>query len=50
LDLKFRKKLLKWYILSIALCGAETCRFRAVDEKNLESFEMWSWRRMEKII
>jgi hypothetical protein len=22
---------------------------RAVDQKHLESFEMWSWRRMEKI-
>jgi hypothetical protein len=24
-------------------------RFRAVDEKHRESFEMWCWRRMEKI-
>jgi hypothetical protein len=23
--------------------------FRAVDQKRLESFEMWCWRRMEKI-
>jgi len=23
--------------------------FRAVDQKHLESFEMWCWRRMEKI-
>ena len=23
---------------------------RAVDQKHLESFEMWCWRRMEKII
>ena len=49
LDLKLRKKLLKCYIWSIALYGAETLTIRAVDQKHLESFEMWCWRRMEKI-
>jgi len=39
----------KCYIWSIALNGAETWTLRAVDQKNLESFEMWCWRRMEKI-
>jgi hypothetical protein len=34
---------------SIALYGAETWTLRKVDQKSLESFEMWSWRRMEKI-
>jgi hypothetical protein len=34
---------------SIALYGAETWTLRAVDQKRLESFEMWCWRRMEKI-
>jgi hypothetical protein len=29
--------------------GAETWTLRAVDQKHLESFEMWCWRRMEKI-
>ena len=29
--------------------GAETWTLRAVDQKHLESFEMWYWRRMEKI-
>ena len=32
----------------IALYGAETWTLRAVDQKHLESFEMWCWRRMEK--
>ena len=45
-----RKKLAKCYIWSIALYGAETWTIRAVDQKILESFEMWCWRRMEKII
>jgi len=39
----------KCYILSIALYGAETWTLRAVDQKHLESSEMWCWRRMEKI-
>jgi hypothetical protein len=49
LDLNLRKKLLKCYIWSIALYGAETLTPRKVDQKYLESFEMWCWRRMEKI-
>ena len=49
LDLELRKKLVKCYIWSIALYGAETWTLRAVDQKHLESFEMWCWRRMEKI-
>jgi hypothetical protein len=44
-----RKKLVKCYILSIALYGAETWTLRAVYQKHLESFEMCCWRRMEKI-
>ena len=44
-----RKELIKCYIWSIALYGAETWTVRAVDKKHLESFEIWYWRRMEKI-
>ena len=33
----------------MALYGAETWTLRTVDQKYLESFEMWCWRRMEKI-
>jgi hypothetical protein len=39
----------KCYICSMALYGAETWTIRPVDQKHLESFEMWCWRRMEKI-
>jgi len=49
LDLELRKKLVKCYIWSIALYSAETWTLRTVDQKHLESFEMWCWRRMEKI-
>jgi CRISPR/Cas system-associated endonuclease Cas1 len=31
----------------MALYGAETWTLRAADQKYLESFEMWCWRRME---
>jgi hypothetical protein len=49
LGLELRKKLVKCYVWSIALYGAETWMLRAVDQKHLESFKMWCWRRMEKI-
>ena len=40
---------MKRYVWSMALYGAETWTLRATDQKRLESFEMWCWRRMEKI-
>jgi hypothetical protein len=40
LELKLRKKLLKCYIRSITLLGAE---------KDMESFKTWCWRRMKKM-
>ena len=49
LDLELRKKLVKCYIWSTVLYGAETWTLRAADQKHLESFKMWCWRRMEKI-
>ena len=49
LDLNLRKKLVKCYIWSIALHGAETWTLRKIHQKYLESFEMWCWTRMEKI-
>jgi hypothetical protein len=50
MDLELRKALVKCYIWSIALYGDETWALRAVDQKHLESFETWCWRRMENII
>jgi hypothetical protein len=46
LGLHLRKKLVQWYMWSIALYGPETWTLRKVDPKYLESFEMWCWRRM----
>jgi len=47
--LKLRKNLVKCYIWSVALYCAGTWMLQAVDQEYLESFEMWCWRRMEKI-
>ena len=49
LDLNLLKKLVKCYIWSMVLYGAETWTLRVADLKYLENFEMWCWRRMEKI-
>jgi hypothetical protein len=43
LDFNLRKKLVKCCIWSIALYGAETWTLWKVDQKYLESFEMWCW-------
>jgi hypothetical protein len=44
---RISKKLGKCYIWSIALYGVGNWTLRAVDQKELESFEMWCWRRMK---
>ena len=37
-DLNLRKKLVKCYVWSMALYGAETWTLRATDQKSLDSF------------
>ena len=49
LDLNLRKKPVKCYIWSMVPYGAEIWTLWATDQKRLESYEMWCWRRMEKI-
>ena len=44
-----RKKLAQCYIWNIASRGAGTWTLLKVDQKCVGSFEMWCWRRMEKI-
>ena len=46
---KFGNKLVKWYMWCTAFCGAITWILRKVDQKYLESSEIWCWRKMEKI-
>ena len=49
LDLSLMKKLVACYIWSIDFYSVETWALREVDQKYVESFEMWCWRSMEKI-
>jgi len=44
LYLILRKKLIKCYIWSVALYGAEVWTLRKSDQKYLEGFKMWCWR------
>jgi hypothetical protein len=50
LDLNWSEKLAKFYIWSVTLYSADTWKLRKVDRKYLESFEVWCWRKTEKII
>ena len=49
LNIELKKKLVRCYVWSIALYGSETWTLRKLERNYLESFEMWCWRRMEKI-
>ena len=40
---------MKCYVWSMTLYGAENWALRETDQKRLESFKVWCWRRMEKI-
>jgi hypothetical protein len=53
LDLDLRKKLVKCYVWSIALYGAETWTLRTVDKKHLESLKCGAgegWKRSVGLI
>jgi hypothetical protein len=47
---KLKEETSEVYIWITALCGAGAWTLRTVYRKYLASFEMWCWRRMEKII
>lgn len=49
LELRLRKRLLKCLIWNVVLYGAETWTLRKRDEERLQAFEMWAWRKLEKI-
>jgi hypothetical protein len=48
-NIEIKNKLVRYYVWSIALYGSETWTLTKLQRKYLESFEMWCWRRMEKI-
>ena len=44
-----RKRMVKSLVWSVALYASETWTLRQEDIKRLQAFEMWVWRRMEKV-
>ena len=49
MDGKLKKKIIKAVVWSGALYGLETWTMRENEIDRLQAFEMWIWRRMEKI-
>jgi hypothetical protein len=49
LSKNLKKRLIKTLIWSVTLYGSETWTLRKEDTRRLEAFEMWLWRRMERI-
>ena len=49
MEKELRKRLEKCFVLSVVLYGAETRTLRRNGQKQLEAFEMWVWRRMERV-
>jgi len=44
-----KKKLIASCIWSVAVCGSETGTVRKNEERVINAFETWCWRRMLKI-
>jgi len=52
LGINLRKKLVKcyiWFCTPYGAYAAKTWTFRKADQKYLERFEIWCWKRLEKI-
>jgi len=49
MNLDLRKRLVKFLVWSVALYAAEPWTISKTDMKRIEAFEMWIWRKMEKI-
>ena len=49
LSLEMKKKLIKNCIWNVALCGSETWTLGKNEERIINAFETWCWRRVLKI-
>ena len=49
LESELRKRLVKRFVWSVVLYGSETWTLRRDEQKPLEAFEMWIWRRMKHV-
>ena len=50
LEKERRKRLVKCFEWSVSLYGTEICALRRNEQKQLETFEMWRWRRMKRVL
>ena len=48
-SISLRKRIMKAYVWTVATYGAETWTLNKKEESQLEAFEMWCYRRMERI-
>ena len=44
-----KKRIIKTVVWSALFYGSETWSLKAEDIRRIEAFEMWVWRRMEKV-
>ena len=49
MNLELKKRIMKCLVWSVALYAPEMWTLTQTDRRRLEAFEMWIWRRMEKI-
>ena len=49
MNIDTKKRIVKALVWSVALYGAETWALRVEDIKRIEAFEMWVWRKMQKV-
>ena len=49
MNLELKKRIVKCLVWSVATYAVEAWNLREADRKKIEAFEMWIWRRMEKI-
>jgi hypothetical protein len=49
ISIKTKKRLIRTYTWSVALYGCETWTLNVAERRSLEAFEMWCWRKMERI-
>ena len=49
LSLEIKKKLIKGCIWGVALYGSETRTLEKNEERDVNAFEIWCWRRMLKV-
>ena len=49
LQKELSKRLVKFFVWSVALYGAEILTLLRNEQTGLEAFEIWIWRRMERV-